>query len=413
MSQTTIARVIVKSGRVQPIWFGHPWVYTGSIERIEGQPQAGDLVELQDPKRQCLGYGLFHPTSQIQVRMLSAANESWAPTSFLRPDLALADLVRQRLLQATQIRMRLRLPSQDTDAFRWVHSEGDRLPGLTIDWYQRVAVIQFTTFGMKRLEQVVVDALLSMPEPFRPSTIVEVAAPRFARLEGFDAQTRVLHADPLFRADDKIICKESGVFFEVSPLDGQKTGLFLDQRDNRLTFAAFCQGLDVLDVCSYTGGFALQALRHGANKVTCVDSSEKALAQLKNNAQRNQWTAVECIQSDAFDFLEKLPAMSQDILVVDPPKFAHATKDIPAALKAYRRLNAAAMKAIKPGGILATCSCSQRIDPLSFQRMIAAAAVDAQRSVRLLVLDRQAADHPILPGFPEGDYLKFAVLFVE
>ena len=404
-------RIVLKSGRVQPIWQGHPWVFTGAVDRVEGHPAPGDCVTVVDPKGQPLGWGVFHPRSQIQVRMISSVHEGVAAD--LSSETGVAALLQQRIAQAAAIRQRLGLPSDQTTAFRLVHAEGDRLPGLTVDWYQGVAVVQFTTLGMKRRQAAIVDALRQLPSPWALDAIVETVVPRFAQMEGFEATPGVLYARSGFQLGSGLLGLESGISFWISPLEGQKTGLFVDQRDNRLQFAQAVQGLHVLDVCSYTGGFALQALRRGARSAVCVDASEKALSQLAENAARNQLPAVQCVQSDAFDFLSALPPQSQEAIVLDPPKFAYAAKDVNTALSAYRRWNAAAFRAARPGAVVATCSCSQRVDVPSFQRMLAAAAVDAKRQVRLLSMGRQAPDHPILPAFPEGDYLKFALLYVE
>lgn len=408
------AKVILKRGRANPVWRGHPWVYSGAIERTEGTFSAGDLVAVCDIEQRLIGHGFVNPRSQITVRMLMRAGEHLGAESDvaehqLTEDLMVAALLSRRLRDAVTLRQRLGLPSAETTAYRLVNSEGDGLPGLVIDIFGSVAAVQFTTLGMKRNEAAVFAALQQLPNP--PTTIVETAAGSFAQVEGFASAGRIVVGTEEQIAQGAL-CKEGGVQLSVDVRGGQKTGMFLDQRDNRRLLGSFCKGARMLDVYSYAGGFALQALRGGAASATCVDISPRALTLAQENAQRNNLGPLETVESDAFRFLEAAAPLHYDVVAVDPPKFARAQKDLPAALKGYQRLNALALNTVKRGGLLASCSCSQLVDEESFERMLAAAANDAGRRVTIIHRSSQGPDHPVPPGFSEGRYLKFLLLGV-
>jgi 23S rRNA (cytosine1962-C5)-methyltransferase len=416
--RTKLAKIILKRGKANPLWHGHPWVYSGAVDRTDGTYEPGDLVEVTDPEGRLIGRGLANPRSQILVRMLTRKEEPLDPD---QPEdtsgAALTKLIARRLREAAALRARIGLPAEDTTAFRLVNAEGDALPGLIVDLYGQVAAVQFTALGLKRAEQAVFDGLLALQGPTRPTSVIEVGAGGFSQIEGFASATRAVRgplAEPEALGKPILLpCREAGVSLEVDPLHGQKTGMFLDQRDNRVLLGRYCKGARVLDVYSYAGGFALQALRQGASQVTCVDSSARALERARAHAERNGLRGLETVQADAFRHLEALTPMSHDVVVIDPPKFARAHKDLAAALKGYRRLNTLAMNALAPGGLLATCSCSQLVGPEDFERMVAGAAQDAGRRVTLLHSTSQGPDHPVPPAFPEGRYLKFLLLCVH
>ena len=384
---------MLKRGRANPLWHGHPWVYSGAILREEGSPAPGDVVDVHDAEGRFIGRGFVNPRSQIRVRMMTFRDEAVDGA-----------LIAARVREAAALRERLGFPSETTDAYRLVNSEGDALPGLVVDVYRDVYAVQFTALGLKQREQEVYDAL-AMVKPI-PRAIVEVAAGGFAQVEGFASATRVVRG-----ADDvgAVRCRENGIELEVEPLRGQKTGMFLDQRDNRRRVGELARGCRVLDVYTYAGGFALNALKGGAAHATCVDSSERALERVRAHAALNGLTNVDTVESDAFRFLETARPRAYELVIVDPPKFARARKDLDAALKGYQRLNVLAMTACAEGGLLATSSCSQLVDEEAFERMLAAAAKDAGRRVQLLEVRSQGADHPLPPAFPEGRYLKFVL----
>lgn len=387
-AQTT-PRVWLKRGRANPLWHGHPWIFSGAIDRVEGSPEPGDVVEVRDAEDRFIGRGFFNPRSQIRVRMATLSDE---PVD--------ATLIARRLGEAVALRQRLGLPSEATTAYRLVNSEGDGLPGLVVDVYGTLGAVQFTALGLKRMEEAVFDALEAALEP---TALIEVAAGGFAHIEGFTSATRLVRGE----APDRVACRENGIELRVEPLQGQKTGMFLDQRDNRRRIGELARGARVLDVYSYAGGFALAALAGGAVAATCVDCSPRALERVKEHAALNGFAGLEAVEADAFHFLETARPKSYDLVVLDPPKFARAKKDLPAALKGYERLNTLAMVACADGALLGTCSCSQLVSLEAFERMVAHAAKQAGRRLQLLEVRSQAADHPVVPGFEEGRYLKF------
>jgi 23S rRNA (cytosine1962-C5)-methyltransferase len=383
--------VVIKKGRAKPLWFGHPWLYSEAILRVEGELEPGDEVRVLDDAGRVIGRGFANPRSQLRVRMAS------------RVDVPLDDAwLAARIAEALDLRKRLGLPSEETDAYRLVNSEGDSLPGLVVDVYGDAACVQFTAFAMKRREQAIYAALEQL---LAPRTIYEVAAGGFAQLEGFASSARVVRGEP--RA--LVACRENHVRLEVEPLGGQKTGYFLDQRENRALVGRLARGARVLDLYTYAGGFALAAARGGATSVTAVDVSARALERARAHFALNQLGSLDAIESDVFRYLEQAPAGAYDLVVCDPPKFARARKDLEAALRGYRRLNALAMQTVAPGGLLCTASCSQLVDAVEFERMLAAAAHDAHRRVQLVHAGAQGADHVVPIAFPEGRYLKFLV----
>jgi 23S rRNA (cytosine1962-C5)-methyltransferase len=387
-----MTKVVLKKGRANPLWHGHPWVYSGAILREDGGAQPGDVVEVRDAEGRYIGRGFYNPRSQIRARVVTWRDE---PVD--------AQLVARRIEEAVGLRRRLGLPSEETTAYRLFNSEGDGLPGLIVDVYGDVCAVQFSALGAKQIEQQIYDALAAS---LKPRAIVEVSAGGFAQLEGFASATRVVRGEQEL---GPVRCRENGVELEVEPLKGQKTGMFLDQRENRRRIRELARGARVLDVYTYAGGFALNAMKGGAKEAVCVDSSARALERVAAHAELNGIANVTAVEADAFRFLETARPKSADLVIVDPPKFARAKKDLDAALKGYQRLNTLAMTACADGGLLATCSCSQLVDGESFERMIAAASKDAGRRVQLLSIASQGPDHPVPPAFPEGRYLKFVL----
>lgn len=388
-----MATVFLKRGRANPLWQGHPWVYSGAIAREDGVYQPGDVVDVCDVEGRYIGRGFVNPRSQIRVRMVTQRDEAVD-----------AALVGRRVREAAGLRRRLGLPSEATTAYRLVNSEGDALPGVVVDVYGEVCAVQFTALGMKRREAELYDALVA---ELSPRAIVEVSAGGFAQVEGFASATRTVRGDD--EAAHRVRCRENGIELEVEPLHGQKTGMFLDQRENRRYLASLAKDARVLDVYTYAGGFALNALAAGAKEATCVDASGRALERVRVHAELNRLGNLETVEADAFRFLETVRPKSWDVVVLDPPKFARARKDLDAALKGYQRLNTLGMNACADGALLATCSCSQLVDEETFERVIAGAAKDAGRRVQVLQTASQGADHPVPPAFPEGRYLKFVL----
>ncbi len=397
-ARDTKARIVLKKGRARPLWFGHPWAYANAVDRLDGDAAPGDVVGVVDSDGHFIGRGLWNPRSQIPVRLCTRKDEAVNEMFF-----------RRRLEEAKALRARVGLPTKDrgaraTDAYRLVNSEGDQLPGLVIDVFGNAAVVQITTLGMAQRRSMIFAALRQVLEP---KTIYEVAASTYADLEGFVAASRVVDGE----SRPSVACVEDGVRLEVEPLGGQKTGMFLDQRGSRIKVGALARGARVLDCYSYQGGFALQAARGGATEVTAVDTSARAVSRITAHAAANE-LSVRAVEQDAFRFLEAATPRSYDLVIVDPPKFARARKDLEAARKGYERLNALALTVCAPGSILVTCSCSQNVSEEDFERIVAAGAKQASRDVKVLERLLPGADHPLPPGFSEGQYLKVLVMHV-
>ena len=388
------ARVVLRRGRARPLWFGHPWVYANAIDRIEGGADPGDVVSLADHDGRLIGRGLYNPRSQIPVRLLTRRDEA-VDAAFLRA----------RIASARALRARLGLPSATTTAYRLVNSEGDDLPGLVVDVYGDAAVVQITTLGMALRRAAIFDALEA---ELGVASVFEAAAASYADLEGFQAVSQV--ARGASRAT--VPCLEDGIRLEVEPLGGQKTGMFIDQRENRARVGQLARGARVLDCYAYAGGFSLQAARGGAAAVTAVDSSSRAVGRVLAHAELNA-ERVEAVEADVFRFLETATPRAYDLVIIDPPKFARARKDLDAARKGYERLNALALGAVAPGGLLVTCSCSQNVDAAEFERVVAAGAKLAARQLKIVEQRGPGPDHPLPPGFAEGQYLKVLFAYVS
>lgn len=387
-----MARIFLKRGRANPLWHGHPWVYSGAVEREEGSTEPGDVVDVCDAQGRFIGRGFINPRSQIRVRLVTWQDEGVD-----------AALLERRLHEAVRLRRRLGFPSTDTNAYRLVNSEGDGLPGVAIDAYGEVAAVQFTALGMKKLDQTIFD-LLAGPLGFR--SVVEVSAGHFAEVEGFASATRTVRGAEV----TTVPCRELGLQLEVDPLHGQKTGMFLDQRDNRRRIGELARkDARVLDLYTYAGGFALAALRGGAGLATCVDTSARALERARRHAELNRLGPLELHEMDVFRFLEQVRPRSYDMVIVDPPKFARSRKDLTAALKGYERLNTLALHVCAEDALFLSCSCSQQVAGDNFEKVLAGAARSAGRRLELLELRSQGADHPIPPAFPEGRYLTAAL----
>lgn len=391
------ARVVLRRGRARPLWFGHPWVYANAVDRVEGKVEPGAVVSLLDHEGRFIGRGSYNERSQIPVRLLTRVDEPVEAAFFIR-----------RLRAARDLRAALALPSARTTAYRLVNSEGDGLPGLVVDVFGDAVAFQVSTLGMALWRA---EIAAGIAEVLAPATLYEVAAASFADVEGFAAETRVLHGEARMQID----CLEDGIHLQADPLQGQKTGLFLDQRPSRvrvgqLIAAAPAKFGRMLDCHAYAGGFALQAARAGAGEVTAVDSSSRAVARIAAHAEANG-SRIRAVEADAFRFLETATPYSYDLVVIDPPKFARARKDLEAATKGYERLNALALTVCAKGAILVTCSCSQNIGLVEFERILAAAGRQAGREVRVVERQGPGPDHPLPPGFGEGQYLK--VLFAH
>ena len=389
-SDNPVARISPKS--VARLRAGHVWVYRSDVTGADGIPP-GALVNVLDSRGKALGSALYSSASQIALRMLS--QRPLPPTE-------LPGLLRDRLHASLEYRKRV---VHDSDAYRLVFSEADRLPGLIVDRYNDIVSFQALTQAVDQRKE---GLLAQLCDELQPAAIVERVEPRIRELEQLPAtETRVVRGDR-----GQTVVTMNGVRFHCDLLAGQKTGAFLDQRENYAAAARYARG-QALDVFCYQGGFALH-LASRCESVTGVDSSRPALEQAEQNAALNG-REVEWIEANAFDLLRDYAdaGTQYDTIVLDPPAFAKTKRALDTAMRGYKELNLRALKMLRPGGLLVTCSCSFHVGEGDFLAMLTGAAVDAHRTVRILEKRGQAQDHPVVLGIPETSYLKCFLLSVE
>ena len=366
---------------------GHPWIYRSDVETVDAA--AGDLVQVSGSRGRPVGHALFSDQSEITLRMVEYG-----------PAAPAATFVKARLAAAIAYRTSLSL---DATAYRLVHGEADRLPSLIVDRYGEYLVVQALSQGIdRRLPEIV----SSLDELLRPAGILARNDPRVRLLEGLDQRVEVLHG----AVPEGIDVREGAVEYQVDPWRGQKTGLFLDQRENREAALRYARGR-LLDAFSYNGGFAL-SLAPRCESVLAVDISEDAVARIRENAARNRLTNVEARAMNVFDELRELERVGTrfDTIVLDPPAFAKNKAAIKKALTGYKEINLRALKLLEPGGFLITCSCSYNVSEEMFLDVVSAAAADAGVAVSLVEKRAQGRDHPILINVPETYYLKCLIL---
>ncbi|MBX2927663.1 MAG: class I SAM-dependent rRNA methyltransferase [Saprospiraceae bacterium] len=394
----SIKTAILHKGKDAALRRFHPWVFSGAIRQWKDKPEDGEIVEVRSADGEFLGTGHFQNGS-IQVRVFSFA-----------PVEADVDFWEAKLQNAFQLRQSLGLIQPGhTDCYRLVHGEGDGLPGLVIDVYGATAVLQCHSIGMHRQREQLTEALQRVLGDALQA-VFDKSADALPSEYGGKVSPGYLFGQAT--APGRVF--ENGLRFEVDWEGGQKTGFFLDQRDNRELLRRYAAGKTVLNAFSYTGGFSIYALAAGATVVDSVDSSAKAMDLAANNATLNGFDATRHrpVVSDVMKYLQAADDEQFDLMVVDPPAFAKSNDKRHNAVQAYKRLNALAMRKIRPGGILFTFSCSQVVDRSLFYHTIVAAALEARRSVRVLHHLRQPPDHPVSLYHPEGEYLKGLVLEV-
>lgn len=394
--------VTLKAGHVRPVFYGHPWVFAQAVQNIEGGPVAGDEVLVLDPHKNPLGRGLYSPGSAIPVRM------------FTRDPAVAIDgaLFRHRIEKAVLARRMLDLPStkagRETNAFRLVHAEGDELPGLIVDLFADVAVVQITTIGMKRREGAVFDALQQI---VGPRAILDRTPRGAGKAEGFEVASGVVRGDSSVA---ELSFVERGFRYRL-PFDlSQKTGFYLDQRLLRARVEQLSEGRRVLDAYAFVGTFALAAARGGASSVVAVDESAIALEVAAVVARDNGLAdRIELVRRDAKRALSQPDGGAFDLTICDPPKLAPTRGSRAGALGAYRSLAAASCRATKSGGVLVLCSCSSAISTDDLVRALALGAADVRMKALVLERHHQGPDHPVPAAFPEGLYLKSIIARVE
>jgi 23S rRNA (cytosine1962-C5)-methyltransferase len=388
--------LILKRGRAKPLWHGHPWVYAQAVGRIEGEVTPGTIVDIHDDRDAFVGRGVANPDSAIAARVLTRDADEAID----------ADWLRRRLGAAVSLRQRLGLPNEQTDCYRLINAEGDAMAGLIVDVYGDAVAVQRTCAGYEEL----IDPLVSeLQRLLSPRSIAEVAPGSFAEVEGLVAGPRMLHGESATSA-----VRELGLSYEADLFAGQKTGLYLDQRENHALARQLAAGARVLDVYSYVGGFALNAAKGGAKSVTAIDASARAVEAINTHAEANGvGDVIEAVEADAFRALADIEPASVDLLILDPPKFARSRRELEAALKGYKKLHRRAVRALAPGGVLISAVCSQLVRLEELTRLLAHAAVEQHREARLLEVRGAGPDHPRPPAFGEGDYLKVLVCQVD
>jgi 23S rRNA (cytosine1962-C5)-methyltransferase len=391
------AKVILKPGKEQSLLRFHPWVFSGAIHSVSGEIEEGDIVEVLDNNKNFLAIG-HSQIGSIAVRIFS-----FVPVV---PD---ENFWVDKIRKALEIRKRANLINNPkTNAYRLVYAEGDGMPGLIVDVYNHTAVIQIHTVGMYLIKEMLTNALRKV----LGSNLTAV----YNKSEGtipFKADINAENGFLYGKADDKTAL-ENGLRFNVDYEKGQKTGFFVDQRENRALLEKYSKDKKVLNLFCYTGGFSFYALRGGASLVHSVDSSERAIELTNRNIALNfpEETRHQSFAEDAFKFLNQ-PKEDYDLIILDPPAFAKHLNVVPNALQGYRKLNTRAIEKIKPGGIIFTFSCSQVISRDAFRKSVFSAAAKTGRNVKILHQMEQPADHPVNIYHPESEYLKGLVLFVE
>ncbi|MSQ94146.1 MAG: class I SAM-dependent rRNA methyltransferase [Gemmataceae bacterium] len=384
-------RILLKDKRARPFFGMHPWVYAGAIAAVEGEPKDGDVVDLMSHVGAFVARGLYNSQSKIRVRLYAWDEQQPLDADFFRRQLASAIRLRRDILK---------LPG----ACRLVFSEADGLSGLVVEQFERWLVVQFTSLALALRREIFADLLTEL---LHPNGIYLRTERGIGQLEGLELQDGPLRGD----APGLLTMEENGLRFHVNLTEGQKTGYYLDQRDNRQAVARLAVGRRMLDAFCYSGGFSLHAARAGATSVLAVDSSEPALQLARANAELNGLTNVTFEKSDVFDQLDRLVAAGErfGVIVLDPPKFARSKSAVEEAMRGYRRLLVQALKALESDGILVMCCCSGLIERQMLHDLLALEASQVRRPLQILESRGAAPDHPMSAMCPETNYLKCVI----
>ena len=387
-----MAKVTLRKTRETRVRGGHPWIYASEIEKVEGAFENGDIVDVADFRGKFIGRGFYNPQSQISLRILTRNDESCDRDFFAR-----------RIQEAWDYRKLL----CDPMSCRLIYSESDFLPGLVVDKFADVLVLQSLSLGIDRIKDMICALLMEIVQPVG---IWERSDVPVRRLEGLEQTTGLLRGE----VPDEVDMVENGIHFLVDVKHGQKTGFFLDQKQNRAALEPLCRGARVLDCFCHNGSFSLHAAKYGASSVLGVDISEEALEVARRNAVLNGFENVTFEAHNCFDLLHELTEAGEkfDLVILDPPAFTKNKAAVPSALRGYKEINLRGMKLVRPGGFLVTCSCSQHVLPEMFQDVINQAARDTKKRIRLVEYRTQGYDHPILPQSVETKYLKTMILQV-
>ncbi len=387
-------QIYLKKERDAPVLRGHPWIFSGAIERVDGDPESAGTADVFDYRKNWIARGLYSPRSQIRVRILTSKDEPIDQNFFSR-----------RLTQA--LLLREKHLARSTNAYRLINAEGDFLPGLIVDRYADFFVCQFFTAGMDVFKDDIVSTLSALGVT---KGIFERSEGRVREEEGLEPSAGVLAGEA---PPDLINVEENGFKFLVDVRRGQKTGFFLDQRDSRVFLSSTSRDQEILNAFSYSGAFSVYAFGGGAQEIISIDSSRPALELAEQNLALNGFAEArgELLKGDAFAYLKETDRQF-DLIVLDPPSLAHKRSDVMAATGGYKFLNLHALKHLKPGGMLLTFSCSQHLSTDLFQKVVFGAAVDAPRKVSIVKRLGHPIDHPVSLHHPEGEYLKGFVLRV-
>ena len=387
-----MATVTLRKTRETRVRGGHPWIYASEIEKVDGAFENGDIVDVADFRGKFIGRGFYNPQSQISLRILTRNDEPCDREFFAR-----------RIRDAWDYRRLL----CDPMSCRLIYSESDFLPGLVVDKFADVLVLQSLSLGIERIKDMLCDLLMEIVQPVG---IWERSDVPVRRLEGLEQTTGLLRGE----VPDEVDMVENGIHFLVDVKQGQKTGFFLDQKQNRAALAPLCKDARVLDCFCHNGSFALHAAKYGADSVLGVDISEEALAVARRNAEINGFGNVTFEAHNCFDLLRELTDAGEkyDLVILDPPAFTKNKAAVPSAIRGYKEINLRGLKLVRPGGFLVTCSCSQHVLPEMFQDVINQAARDAKKRIRLVEFRTQGYDHPILPQSVETKYLKTMIIQV-
>ena len=382
-------KVILKKDEEQRIQNGHPWIFSNEVFSIEGKIQSGKLCDVYTYTGTFLGRGFLNTASKIMVRMLSFEKIEITEEFFV-----------ERINLANDFRKQMGLSNN----YRVVFSEADGLPGLIVDKYGEYLSVQFLSLGMDMHKQMIVHALVKI---FSPKGIMERSDSAVRKKEGLEEYKGMIYHAPF---QPKVVIEENGVRLMVDLENGQKTGYFLDQKSNRYLLRKIAHGKRVVDCFSHTGGFALNAAMGNASHVVSVDVSKTALDQGYQNAKLNHLEEkIDFVQADVFDYLDELKENEFDIIVLDPPAFTKSRRTVQKAYNGYKRINKQAMKVLKNGGYLITCSCSRFMETANFEKMLREAASEAGVVLKQVSVTQQNADHPILWTMEETSYLKFYI----
>lgn len=385
--------VILKKGKEKAVLQRHPWVFSGAIEKVKGNPENGDIVKLINAKGDFMAYGFYNNQSRVALRLLEWDEKVVVDDNWFREKVTIAVNSRADILA-----------DGSTNTCRLIFSESDYLPGLIVDKYNNHLAVQILTSGIENVMPVIIDELNNL---LKPESIFDKSDASSREHEGLQTANVALTFNS---PPENVEVKENGILYNINIAEGQKSGFYCDQRDNRRILASSTKGKKVLDCFSYTGGFSLNCLYNGASSVTSVDSSALAIETLRENIKLNNLDTAKHIpiQSDVNKQLRAFREQEEkfDVIILDPPKYAPSRSALDRASRAYKDLNRLAMLLLNDGGLLATYSCSGAMDMETFKQVLAWAALDAGKQVQFIYQFCQPEDHPVRASFPEGEYLK-------